>query len=216
MQDPLMAYRDQTTSPRKYHDAVETICPVCYDEFDDSTTIPRTMQYCSHLVCHKCIIHMAGPPSERPLARNRNVVRCPICKQKGRPLLSEVVHPGDRVALALVGAVKEIQCLGKRLKTETPGLTFTKMSSTLELANLVGRESERKPWKTESEQKLVPREDKLDDYRDKELVHDTVRCSEARIEEKIQWGWKREIKTKPRLEVIISLESGCVKVIRHM
>ena len=216
MQDSLAAFRDQRDTPKKYHEAVETVCPVCYEEFDDHSTIPRSMQYCSHLVCHRCVIQMAGPSQERPIGRNRSVVKCPICKQKGRPLLAEGVQPGDRVALALVDAVKEIECLGKRLKTETQGLSFAKVSHILRQAHLAEVESHYMVLPGPAKVEGSPRLDGLDQFRETEAPLEVIRCSEARTEEKVQWSWKRPLTTKPRLEVIISLDSGCIKVIRHM
>jgi len=155
---------------------------------------------------------MVKPPGNREIGRNHWAIRCPICKQKGRPLVSDTVQPGDRLALALVGAVKEINTLGKRLKMETPGLTFTRIQEILHQPQPTSTIRQHGSEKAVCNEPTTLRADELNQYRKSCVVEEMVRAAEAMTEEKVSWCWRPEPKGRPRVEVTISLVSGCVKV----
>src|SRR3990167_5855671 len=214
MQETGRTFWDPTTSPKKYFDGVETVCPVCYEEFDDTNRIPRSMLNCSHLLCHQCVREMNSRRIQaQPIGRVVSHLRCPICKQKGKPFLTDKVHPGDRLALALIGAVKEIDYLGKRLKTETVGMTFCK------LQDILNQETEVSclPLSCQSEgpYSTLQEVDRLGPFKVIPEVEEMKRCEEARIEIKEHFERKLEQKFQSRMQVIICLDTRTVKVITN-
>jgi len=212
MEDPLMAYREDLLGNQKYFEGIETTCPVCLEEFNDSTNIPRSLHYCSHLVCHRCVQRMLKPPAQRDIGRYNMSIRCPICKQKGRPRFEDSLQQGDRITLALVGAVRHIDYLGKRLKTYTPGLTFMRIEEILKREELPKIDQVIKV----SGSLLQAEIKQPNPFEDQEVILDLVRAAEAITEDKQEWTWKfppRE--EKPKMEIIINLETGCVRVIKH-
>src|SRR3990167_825618 len=213
MQETGRTFWDPTTSPKKYFDGVETVCPVCYEEFDDMNRIPRSMLNCSHLVCHQCVREMNSRRIQaQPIGRVVSHLRCPICKQKGKPFLTDKVHPGDRLALALIGAVKEIDYLGKRLKTETVVMTFCKLQDILnqETKSAELPESQALP---ESSSEANQGKDILDRFRSDSTVQEMKRCEEASIEIKERFERKPDRKFESRIQVIICLDTRTVKII---
>ena len=214
MQETGRTFWDPTTSPKKYFDGVETVCPVCYEEFDDMNRIPRSMLNCSHLLCHQCGREMNSRRIQaQPIGRVVSHLRCPICKQKGKPFLTDKVHPGDRLALALIGAVKEIDYLGKRLKTETVGMTFCKIQDILN-QETKGAELSESQALPESSSEVKQAKDILDRFRSESSVEEMKRCEVARVEIREHYHKKIERKAEARVEVIICLETGTVKVVK--
>ena len=217
MVDSLQAFRESSSSPRRYYEQVETSCPVCLEEFNETTTIPRHLYYCAHLVCHRCLIEM-----HRQLKLKRTqgsgptvkAMKCPLCKVKARPHLDHAIQPSDRLTLALVGAVKEVQCLGKRLKTETPGLTFCKIKELLEQgADMTGVD----PAQQGSKHLPIPAEtaaDPLQAFRTQDDPVEMVRAAEASIEIRESCKFVSKMKDNSRIVVTICMQTGSIKVMK--